>query len=242
MTQMVFNRYEKKYLLTEKQYEGLLEAMKDSMHEDMYGLTSICNIYYDTSSWLLIRRSIEKTDYKEKLRLRSYGIPSADSMVFLEIKKKVFGIVNKRRVSMPLKEACEFVKTGINPHGEQQIFQEIESFLRRYPLRPALYLAYDRTAYVCEKDPDFRLTIDHRIRYRTEDVRLEDGDEGKELLPGNMYLLETKNAGATPAWFAGILASLKIRPVRFSKYGSIYKNMTGGEKMFRSLIAAVSQE
>ena len=219
MTQMVFNRYEKKYLLTEKQYEGLLEAMKDSMHEDMYGLTSICNIYYDTSSWLLIRRSIEKTDYKEKLRLRSYGIPSADSMVFLE-----------------------FVKTGINPHGEQQIFQEIESFLRRYPLRPALYLAYDRTAYVCEKDPDFRLTIDHRIRYRTEDVRLEDGDEGKELLPGNMYLLETKNAGATPAWFAGILASLKIRPVRFSKYGSIYKNITGGEKMFRSLIAAVSQE
>lgn len=98
MAQSVFNRIEKKYLLPETLYLELMDQLKHYMTIDCYGLHTICNIYYDTPDHLLIRRSIEKPKYKEKLRLRSYGVPSLDSKVFLEIKKKYKKVVNKRRL------------------------------------------------------------------------------------------------------------------------------------------------
>ena len=84
----VFKRYEKKYMLTKEQYESFKEDIDDFMKIDEYGLSTICNIYYDTVDYKLISRSIEKPIYKEKIRLRSYGIPTPDSTVFLELKKK----------------------------------------------------------------------------------------------------------------------------------------------------------
>ena len=38
--------------------------------------------------------------YKEKIRLRSYGIAKSDSPVYMEIKKKSEGIVYKRRFEL----------------------------------------------------------------------------------------------------------------------------------------------
>ena len=75
----VFNRYEKKYMLDEHTFRRLLERINDYMEPDKYNLNgqfySICNIYYDTDDNRLIRSSIEKPVYKEKLRMRSYGTP-----------------------------------------------------------------------------------------------------------------------------------------------------------------------
>lgn len=115
MAQAVFNRYEKKYLMTEPVYQELRKRLRSYMEEDEYGLHTICNIYYDTPDSELIRRSIEKPVYKEKLRLRSYGIPDLDGQVFLEIKKKYKKVVNKRRVILTLQEAYDYVERGIHP-------------------------------------------------------------------------------------------------------------------------------
>ena len=134
MAQTVFNRYEKKYLMPETVYEELRTQLKPYMEEDQYGLHTICNIYYDTPDDLLIRRSIEKPKYKDKLRLRSYGIPGLDSKVFLEIKKKYRKVVNKRRIELTLQEAYDYVEKGIHPNMEGQIINEIDFFLKRYPL------------------------------------------------------------------------------------------------------------
>ena len=95
----IFKRYEKKYLLTKEQYADIMRALKPYMQIDEYGLTTITNVYYDTDDYWLIRNSLEKPPYKEKLRVRSYQVPDADSTVFVEIKKKWDGIVYKRRVS-----------------------------------------------------------------------------------------------------------------------------------------------
>ena len=78
MIQTSFKRYEKKYKITEKQKEMLCEEMKKYMREDDYGKYSLCNIYYDTPDMKLIRASLEKPIYKEKLRVRSYGVPKLD--------------------------------------------------------------------------------------------------------------------------------------------------------------------
>ena len=77
--QTVFKRYELKYMLTPLQKEKILEAMSPYMKLDKYGRTTIRNIYFDTDSYRLIRRSIEKPAYKEKIRIRSYSQATADS-------------------------------------------------------------------------------------------------------------------------------------------------------------------
>ena len=78
----------KKYLISEKQYRLLMERLEGKMVPDKFPHSTITNIYYDTPEFLLARRSISKPIYKEKLRLRSYGVPHENAKVFVEVKKK----------------------------------------------------------------------------------------------------------------------------------------------------------
>ena len=219
----VFKRVEKKYLLSEETYHQLLNSLESYMNVDEYGLHTICNIYYDTNQYDLIRHSIEKPPYKEKLRIRSYGIPTEESTVFVEIKKKFKGVVYKRRISMPLKKATLFLNHGIAPKENSQIVNEIKYFIQLYHPVPKQYIAYDRIALYGKEDPELRITFDSNIRGRKEDLDLECGDDGEPLLSPGERLMEIKIAGAMPIWLAHLLSELEIYPTSFSKYGNIYK-------------------
>ena len=226
MAQSVFNRIEKKYILPKDIYLELRERMKDRFEEDEYGLSTICNIYYDTSDKELIRKSIDKPLYKEKLRIRSYGVPNRESKVFVEIKKKYNKVVNKRRIALKLPDAYNLVENLSIPefddYQNRQIVSEIEFFLKQYNLEKSIYLAYDRIAMRCLVE-DFRVTFDTNIRSRYTDMELEKGDTGNYLLPMDYYLMETKVMGATPLWFSKIMSDLSIYPTSFSKYGNFYR-------------------
>lgn len=218
-----FQRVEKKYMLSPNQYEQFISEIKPYMQLDEYGLHTICNIYYDTMTNELIRTSIEKPEYKEKLRLRSYGIPGDDSTVFLEIKKKFNGVVFKRRVSMQHDEAMAYIESGIRPDFENQILFEIDYFMQHYKPIPKLFLAYDRMAYFGRQDSEIRMTFDRNIRSRPYDLDLTHGDYGEKLMDEDNVLLEIKVPMAYPIWLTKILSKLEIYPVSFSKYGNIYK-------------------
>ena len=71
------------------------------MKIDEYGQHTILSLYYDTDDFRFIRHSMDKPKYKE-ISHPGYGVPSQDSLVFLEIKKKVNGIVYKRRVPLAI--------------------------------------------------------------------------------------------------------------------------------------------
>lgn len=219
----VFKRVEKKYLLSEDLYQKLFEKINNYISVDTYDFSTICNIYFDTDDYLLVNRSIEKPIYKEKLRLRSYGVPKKNSKVFLEIKKKYKGVVGKRRVSAPLKEFYTYFDTGKYPNVDTQIMNEIDYCFKFYNLKPKVFLAYDRYSYKGKDDSNFRITFDKNIRSRTDNLYLENGDNGMLLLDKNCYIMEVKNLGAYPLWFARILSELNIYPTSFSKYGNVYK-------------------
>lgn len=223
MAQTVFNREEKKYKLSEERFQILWEDLMEHMEVDEYGKHTICNIYYDTPDDLLIRRSIEKPKYKEKLRLRSYGTPSLGDNVFLEIKKKYDGIVNKRRIQLPLQSAYDYLDYGVHPFDMTQILKEMDYFLSIYDLSPKLFLAYERVALFGKEDPAFRITFDTNIRSRTEDLRLEHGSRGTLLFDDNTHLMEVKITNSTPLWFSKLLAKHQVYNTSFSKYGNIYK-------------------
>lgn len=219
----IFKRVEKKYLLPESRYEALMECLGERITADEYGLHTICNIYYDTNQNDLIRRSIDKPVYKEKFRLRSYGIPQEDSKVYLEIKKKFKGIVYKRRVEMPLAIARDYLSHGRYPREyDCQILREIDYMINYYNLEPHLYLAYDRQAYYVTEDPSIRFTIDQRIRSREDELDLAYGDAGERLFQEDIFLIEIKAPAALPDWFVSALSDLEIYPNSFSKYGKIY--------------------
>lgn len=221
----VFERKEVKYLLAESKWIELMDRFSTYIVEDQYGLHTVCNIYYDTDNYDLIRTSIDKPRYKEKLRLRSYGIPEEISKVFIEIKKKYNGTVYKRRVALSLKEAERFLESRVIPESEfdQQILQEISYFVKLYQPKPVIYLAYDRRAYFGKEDSEIRITIDQNIRSREDGLHLSDGDKGRVLLENGMRLMEIKVPLAMPLWLVNSLNGLEIYPVSFSKYGSVYQ-------------------
>lgn len=221
----VFERVERKFLLTPRQYEGLMRTLPEYMQADQYGESTILSLYLDTEDSLLIRRSLEKPVYKEKLRLRSYGVPREMDNVFLEVKKKVRGVVYKRRICLPLAQAMECLAQGSVPAAGGQIGREIAYMLRRYRLRPAVLLAYDRTAYAeLEPSPNrLRITIDRDIRSRQTDLDLRLGAAGESLLAHGMRLMEIKTAHAIPLWLCAALDQNEIRPTSFSKYGRVYE-------------------
>ena len=236
--QAVFKRYELKYLLTQEQKQIVLQAMEPYMHLDQYGRTTIRNIYYDTDDYLLIRRSIEKPVYKEKLRIRSYKRANPDSTVFVELKKKYQSVVYKRRVSLPEKNAMEWIGKDLHCHGGTQIAGEIEYFIDYYKtLHPVVFLSYEREAYYCRDGSDFRVTFDDTILCRQEELSLESEIYGTPILPENTVLMELKCSGGIPLWMVKILSGQRIYKTSFSKYGTAYKTM-----IFPKLHCAAAQK
>lgn len=218
-----FQRVEKKYLLTEQQYLSFFEDISVRLSPDQYGESTVLSVYFDTPDHRLIRASLEKPPYKEKLRLRSYGVPEETAPVFIELKKKYRGVVYKRRVSLPLAEAERYLCHGAPPPTPSQITNEIDRFLDYYPnLSPAMLLSYDRSAFFEKENPSLRITFDRHILWREEKLSLKDGIWGNTLLPENRRLMEIKIPGALPLWLAHALDSSKIYPASFSKYGTAY--------------------
>lgn len=226
-----FKRYEKKYILTMEQYNKLLPKIYEYMDEDKHCKMgknySIYNIYYDTENNDVIRHSISKPYYKEKLRLRSYKVPKKlDDQVFLEIKKKINGIVNKRRISLTLGEAYKFFEEGIRPNFNDyinnQVMNEIEYYLKNNKVKPNVYISYSRKAFFGKEDNDFRVTFDNNIIARRDNLHLEKGSFGYDILDPDKFLMEVKILGAIPLWFTSILSELKIYNTHYSKYGNEY--------------------
>lgn len=222
--QMNFERCEIKYLLSSFQYQELRKRLNGKLEVDQYGKTTICNIYFDTPDSRLIRKSLEKPVYKEKLRLRSYGTPTDNDRVFLELKKKYKGIVYKRREDMSLSQAEAFLYHRSKPQGSSQVVREIEWFLNYYEeILPAMYLSYERTAMYGLEDPGLRITFDENILWRLIELSLKKGGWGQPLLEPGHCLMEIKILKSMPLWLGNILDELKIYPVSFSKYGRAYE-------------------
>ena len=217
-----FKRIEKKYLLSEAQYESLFRRIGAHLNPDEFGRSTVMSLYLDTADYRIIRNSIEAVDYKEKLRLRSYGTASPDTKVFLELKKKFGGVVYKRRAVMTLAEAERYLRDGARPF-ESQIMSEIDWAMRLYEWpQPRMMIACEREAWFDEAHPDLRLTFDRDIRYRESALQLSRGSGGFRLLPEDTVLLEIKTAGAMPLWLARALDGEGILPGSFSKYGTAY--------------------
>lgn len=224
--QSIFKRYELKYLLTAAQREALSQAMAPYMEADRYGPTTIRNVYFDTPTFRLIRRSIERPAYKEKLRLRSYRQISPQEMAFVELKRKCRSVVYKRRLAAPQAQAIQRLTCGQPFEERSQIAREIEYFCGYYEaLRPAVFLSYDREAFCARDGSDLRITFDRNILCRREGLSLDQPIGGVPLLGEGQVLMEIKTSGGIPLWLTHELARQRSFKTSFSKYGTAYEKI-----------------
>lgn len=224
--QTVFKRYEIKYMITAEQKQKVLDAIKPYMKLDQYGRTTIRNLYFDTDTYLLIRRSIDKPAYKEKLRIRSYSQADPDSTVFVELKKKYKHVVYKRRIGLPEREAMQWLGREQCCPKHTQISEEIDYFLDFYEtLHPTVFLSYEREAFYANDDSDFRVTFDDNILCRQEELSLQSEVYGTPILPEGKVLMEIKCSGGIPLWMTHVLSKEHIYKTAFSKYGTAYSTM-----------------
>lgn len=233
MSITVFKRYERKFITDEETMQDLLPVLLEYMEPDYHCQLGqsyhICNIYYDTLNNDVIRDSLQHPYYKEKLRLRSYGIPeNDDTLVFLELKKKVNGQVTKRRAQLRYGAAKRFLQDRTIPDDVDylncQILREIAYYLSHTAVRPSVYLSYDRIAFFSKEDPSFRLTFDCNIRTRRGLVSFEDDVPAELLLSEHFRLMEVKVSSAYPKWFADLISETGVYRHSFSKYGVEYKS------------------
>lgn len=220
--QTVFKRTEKKYIITLNQRKQLLELISSQICSDKFGESTVRSLYFDTDDFRLIRNSIDKPVYKEKLRLRSYSTPKADSNVFLELKKKYKGVVYKRRETLKYSEAMNYLNTRSKPI-DTQIMKEIDWTMNYYNgLKPKMFIAYDRTAFYSKEDSNLRITFDKNVRFRNYDLELGKGSYGNLILDSGLFIMEIKILNSMPLWLSNALTKLKIYPSSFSKYGTAY--------------------
>lgn len=221
-----FERVEMKYMMTHEQYEIMLQVMEEHMVLDEFGRHNINNIYFDTPDFLLIRRSLEKPVYKEKLRVRWYGTREARTPIFIELKKKYKGVVYKRRIKRSWEETVNyFYHNNPLPEGkDQQITRELDYFMSFYgTLYPALFLGYDREAFFGKENHDFRMTFDLNIRCNEDNIQHQRSNGGQRVIPRENVLLEVKTGESLPRWLLDFFAEHEIYKTSFSKYGTAYR-------------------
>ena len=232
----IFKRYELKYLLSIEQYRLIKSGMADYMRGDKYGESDICNLYCDTPDFLLIRRSVEKPFYKEKLRIRSYGVAKKGGDVFVEIKKKYDSVVYKRRIATDENTALDMLEG--KAEADSQIGREIAYFTKLYKgIKPQMFISYRREAFYGKADKDFRITFDKSILWRTDGLSLKKGIYGQPVLDEDKILMEIKTAAAIPLWLTEILSKNRIYKTSFSKYGTAYSLMLKNKKQGEQKIA-----
>jgi len=212
-----FKRTEKKYLITKKQYDSFHKLSGNHIKEDENSDAIVNNIYFDNDDNFLIRQSISKPLYKEKIRLRGYN--NLDQM-YLEIKKKYNKVVYKRRVPITFEEIDHSFHLN---QTNNQIEREINYLMEKYKPKPKYYISYIRLAYKAIDNSNLRITFDKDVLFRLYDLDLRYGRYGESLLDEGVYIMEIKSKEAMPLWLVNIMNYLEIYPTTYSKVGNIYK-------------------
>lgn len=236
-------RIEEKYLLTRSEKNALMKAINKRLKHDTYYKEEVLSLYLDTANFDLAIKSLDRPNFRTKIRIRAYNIPKRSTKVFFEVKSKLAvgkqKVGNKRRLIIPLKDFYAYLKSGdglertaaIISDGDPQQIQvakELNYLFKIYNLRPQVLIASNRTAFVGKEYPNFRLTFDENLRFRTTNLKLEKGGNGEKYFPTAQnpkrnIIMEAKTMRAMPPWFVAELSKLKIYPTRFSKYGKIYQ-------------------
>ena len=244
MEEKVFDRVEKKYLLTKNDKKELLKLIRKNMKKDIYYKTRVINLYFDNDNFDLITNSIDWVDFKEKIRARTY---EGYDRVFLELKTKIHArarddqdesteenIGYKRRVMITHEDFEKLVNhqatletlasQSVETKHDVQIAKEIDYLIDHFNLKPQIFVTYERESY--KDNHDLRITFDEKLKYRTGNLSLFKEKRDKIYFKDDRnIIMEVKADGVLPLWLVKKLSELKLYPQQFSKIGKVYERI-----------------
>ena len=235
MDSKVFDRIEKKYLITGAQKQNILASVKQHARESNYHKSEVFNLYFDTDNFDLISQSIDWTDFKHKLRARSYG---GYDRVFLEIKTKLREKESnpgyKRRVMVTRKDykkivggkatLFDLIKNSNNANNDLQIAREVDYLIGTLKLEPKILVIYHRESYRGEEG--LRITFDEKLRYRSDNLCFVKKKHDKIYFKDEpSIIMEIKSQGPLPLWLVKTLSANNAYPQQFSKIGKVYEQI-----------------
>ena len=216
-------RVEKKYVLGRDKYNCLLKRLDEHIEKDKYFNSSIRSIYYDNDAYQMINRSMESPDYKEKIRIRAYE--DNPKTVYVEFKRKLDGIVYKRRTKALYPDTLDIYHCDFT---DMQIGNELKYALKYYgDVKPKVFIGVERKSYLTVKEK-IRITFDDDMVYRFNNLSLERKEDYKKL--GDYVIMEIKASGSYPVWLSEMLSEEKIFPRGFSKVKEAMLREMGGNR------------
>ena len=221
--ELLFDRYELKYLVHAKQAAALLDDLEPYVKRDKNagadGYYKITSLYLDSPELAAYWEKLDGEKYRRKVRVRTYGAGAADA--FIEIKQRLNLGVAKRRTKLPVAAAESTLRalcTGRHEPGDA-VLDEVYVLAKTERLRPTVIVSYNRAAFFDAWRRDLRITFDRNLKYRVHDLSLQgDPTRGRWFLPPDWYVLEVKFDRILPSWLCTALNRHDLKLERISKY------------------------
>jgi SPX domain protein involved in polyphosphate accumulation len=216
-------------MVTIQEAEKLKNAMRAYLspddHGDLHGSYQLASLYYDSSDYRFYWEKLDGIKFRRKLRIRQYenGAPlTAETPVFVEIKQRLNRVTQKRRVRLHFRDALRLCNDREVPDHEPKdrpVIDEVLSMGWQYDLRPASVVTYARQALIGSAyDIGLRVTFDKDLRYRTNNLALDNPDTGQFLFPPEWVVMEIKVNERVPYWLTELVSYHNLSLMRVSKY------------------------
>ncbi|MCA9741968.1 polyphosphate polymerase domain-containing protein [candidate division KSB1 bacterium] len=207
---MHLKRYEFKYFVSEDVYKQLLEAMEPYIEPDGFAAScpnyryTVHSLYFDSPSRLYYDEKLDGKKTRHKIRVRCYTENFYDSEAYYwEIKRKDQNMISKSRVEISRDELNYMLRYNFLScpehflNGNQmkrEITEELLYYSNRHCLMPAVFILYEREAYMSPLDDTIRITFDRDVQ-------------------GNSYFSSgiTQQINWSPAFDKSVIFEIKIR-------------------------------
>ncbi len=220
--QQINSRSEIKYIISERQYQVLINRIEIIVPEDKNSAGSlgyqVRSVYFDSYKDKSLNEKDEGFAARTKYRIRIYDLDCDEAKI--EVKNKInervtkqTQIISKEHAQKLLGGEYDFLINSENP-----LLQQIYTKFVIGNYRPKLLIEYQRRAFFDEAS-NVRITFDHNIRINKSNFDLFGKNTHLiKIVPQNLRVLEIKYDRIIPEHIKRALQIDRFEKTSFSKY------------------------
>jgi hypothetical protein len=183
----------------------------------------VCSLYLDTFDLSGYTERLAEARIRNRVRVRTYGLPGENATVFLESKRKLAQRVIKHREKVGTCEEWASYdsqhpwREAVARHADPKHFGERWlSAVDGPDMFPVCRVTYLRETWV---DGEARLTLDHKVQASANPSPTDlQGFSDIDLIPEGWMVLELKFSGSEPPWMRRLVNTFHLAAEPVSKF------------------------
>lgn len=171
------DRHEGKYIVPVSMARDVAEFIKPFCDPDPHGEGNppeyvITTLQLDTPNYSLHHAKGLEAVNRFKLRARTYGEVVGGAPVFLEVKKKIRGVIVKSRCRIAFDSWSRDMVRNLKydhtfkSHREEEAYLEFVRLTREIAAEPTVWIRYTRESYFGVNDEYARVSFDRKLLYQ----------------------------------------------------------------------------